>query len=345
MDSKFDLLEHSTDDIIVTVWCIAYNHEKYIKQTLEGFLMQKTNFRFEVLVHDDASTDATAKIIEDYAHNFPDLIKLILENENKKSKGINIGKEIMLPLSKGKFIAICEGDDFWIDDSKLQKQYDVMISNPNVSIVVGKVICCEEDGSPSNVIFPNEKLNLTKSGVIEKDRIGELTLTTYPFHTSSFFVTKTFQQKRLERNFTKYMNGDESYIREGLIEGDFYYINESISCRRLNSINNYNQRKLSWPFEKTINHALRFFYGEMLFDIQTNGEYFEILKKKATRISLCGLADKTIFNEIRKHYHIIAFDVLKELGFKNFFSYLMIRFFYKPYKKYMRSRYKCKQKI
>lgn len=105
--------------LMVTIRCTAYNHEPYIRACLEGFVMQKTNFRFEAIVHDDASTDGTAAIIKEYAEKYPDVIKPILERENQYSKG-TLGK-IMDEASKGKYIAFCEGDDYWTDPLKLQK--------------------------------------------------------------------------------------------------------------------------------------------------------------------------------------------------------------------------------
>ena len=112
--------------LMVTIRCLCYNHEPYIKQCLEGFLMQKTNFRFEAVVHDDASTDGSAAIIREYAEKYPDIIKPIFEKENQYSKKDGSLRRIMDEQMKGKYIAVCEGDDYWIDPLKLQKQVDFM---------------------------------------------------------------------------------------------------------------------------------------------------------------------------------------------------------------------------
>ena len=106
------------NDVKVTVFCLAYNHEKYIKKALDGFVMQKTNFKFEVLVHDDASADNTPNIIAEYAEKYPDIIIPILQKENQFSKHIPIAKTYFYPIMRGKYIAICEGDDFWTDEYK-----------------------------------------------------------------------------------------------------------------------------------------------------------------------------------------------------------------------------------
>ena len=100
--------------IVVSVACITYNHAPYIRQCLEGFLMQKTNFPIEIIVHDDASTDGTDDIIREYALKYPELFKVILQEENQYSKGVDV-LSLVFERSAGKYIAFCEGDDYWTD--------------------------------------------------------------------------------------------------------------------------------------------------------------------------------------------------------------------------------------
>jgi glycosyltransferase involved in cell wall biosynthesis len=117
--------------VLVSICCIAYNHEKYIANAIESFLMQKTNFDYEVLIHDDASTDKTPDIINYYKSNFPDIIKPLIQTENQYSKGVGcIHYKYNFSRAKGKYIALCEGDDYWTDPYKLQKQVDYMENNP-----------------------------------------------------------------------------------------------------------------------------------------------------------------------------------------------------------------------
>lgn len=118
-------------EVKVSIFCTAYNHEKYIRTALESFINQKVNFQFEVLVHDDASTDKTADIIREYEKKYPDIIKPIYQTENQYSKKIGIWKTYLYPRARGKYIAICEGDDCWIDENKLQMQVDYMESHPD----------------------------------------------------------------------------------------------------------------------------------------------------------------------------------------------------------------------
>lgn len=118
-------IEKSEEPIMVSVCCLVYNHEPFLRECFDGFVMQKTNFPIEILVHDDASTDHSADIIREYTAKYPHLFKPIYQTENQYSKGVNVFTEILNRL-KGKYIAVCEGDDYWTDPLKLQKQVDFM---------------------------------------------------------------------------------------------------------------------------------------------------------------------------------------------------------------------------
>lgn len=117
--------------ILVSINCITYNHEKYIADALESFLMQKTSFDFEILVGEDCSTDGTRKVVERYALQYPDKVKLITSDSNV---GFQRNMLRLFAHSQGKYIAICEGDDFWTDSSKLQIQVDYMEGHPECSL-------------------------------------------------------------------------------------------------------------------------------------------------------------------------------------------------------------------
>lgn len=122
---------------VVAIRCCTYNHEPYIRDALEGFVMQKTDFPFVAIVHDDASTDRTAEIIREYAEKYPDIIKPIYETENQYSKRDGSLARIMnkaCEATGAKYIAMCEGDDYWTDPLKLQKQVDFLESHPDYSM-------------------------------------------------------------------------------------------------------------------------------------------------------------------------------------------------------------------
>ncbi len=143
--------------IKVSVCCLAYNHEKFIKQTLDGFVMQKTNFPFEVLIHDDASTDSTADIIREYENKYPEIIKPIYQVQNQFKQGKSGDKYFNFPRVQGEYVSMCEGDDYWTDENKLQKQVDFLDKNPTYSIHFHPVKVIYEDNSNPDCIFPDFK--------------------------------------------------------------------------------------------------------------------------------------------------------------------------------------------
>lgn len=121
---------------LVSILCDVFNHENFLKETLDGFLSQKTTFPFEIIVHDDASTDNSRAIIKQYQENFPLIIKPIFQTVNQFSqRKTKIWCEYTFPKAKGKYIALCEGDDYWIATDKLQKQVDFLENNSEYSIV------------------------------------------------------------------------------------------------------------------------------------------------------------------------------------------------------------------
>ncbi|MCR6545242.1 glycosyltransferase [Dehalobacterium formicoaceticum] len=117
--------------VLVSVICITYNHENYIGDAIEGFIMQQTDFDFEILIGEDCSTDGTRKVIESYANQYPEKIKLITSDQNV---GMIENYRRVYAKSSGKYIAECEGDDYWTDPQKLQKQVDFMEAHPECSM-------------------------------------------------------------------------------------------------------------------------------------------------------------------------------------------------------------------
>jgi glycosyltransferase involved in cell wall biosynthesis len=121
------------NNIMVSISCLTYNHEPYIREAIESFLNQKTTFPFEILIHDDASTDKTAEIIREYELKNPHLIKPIYQTENHYVKKYKTIVQVQRGRAKGKYYAMCEGDDYWTDPYKLQKQVDFLEANPKFS--------------------------------------------------------------------------------------------------------------------------------------------------------------------------------------------------------------------
>lgn len=121
---------------LVSIACDTYNHAPFIRDALEGFLIQKTDFPFEIIVHDDASTDGTADIVREYERAHPGLFRCVYRAENVYSRDPKILEHYVFPLARGKYTAICEGDDYWTNPLKLQTQIDYMESHPDCTFCV-----------------------------------------------------------------------------------------------------------------------------------------------------------------------------------------------------------------
>ncbi len=144
-------------NIMVSVLCTAYNHEEFIKDAIEGVISQKTDFKYELIIHDDASTDGTAKIIEEYAEKYPGVIRTIFQAENQYQR-CNIYKTFLFPSIHGKYVAFCEGDDYWTDPGKLQAQVDVLEDNEQYSMCMHNAVKLNYETGAESLLdtFPQE---------------------------------------------------------------------------------------------------------------------------------------------------------------------------------------------
>lgn len=141
---------------LVSICSITYNHAPFIQQCLDGFLMQQCNFPIEIIINDDCSTDGTTEIIREYAEKYPDKIFPIFHEENLYSQGVRgMFQKFVYPKARGKYIALCEGDDYWTDPHKLQKQVDFLESHPEYSICYHKVQIVNSDASEIKGEFPD----------------------------------------------------------------------------------------------------------------------------------------------------------------------------------------------
>lgn len=209
---------------VVSILCNTYNQSKYISSALDSFLMQETDFPFEVIVHDDASTDTTADIIRMYENKFPDIIKPIYEEENKYTT-CDITMSIDLPKAKGDYIAFCEGDDYWIDAKKLQKAFDYMSKHDECSLV--SHLTDIDNGISKNTTKYNPAF-LHRGGIVSCD---EIIIETNLIHTSSFFIRRSLMEnnKALLKRLLSY---DAILVMLAATEGYIYIIPEVMSIYR-----------------------------------------------------------------------------------------------------------------
>jgi len=121
---------------LVSISCITFNHADFIRDAFEGFLKQRTTFSFEILIYDDASTDGTVEIIREYENRYPGLIFPVYQTDNQYSKGvIGISSKFNFTRARGKYIAVCEGDDYWTDPLKIQRQVDFLEENEEYTAI------------------------------------------------------------------------------------------------------------------------------------------------------------------------------------------------------------------
>ncbi len=150
---------------LVAIHCLVYNHEPYLRDCFEGFVMQQTNFPFVAIVHDDASTDGSAEIIHEYERKYPHIFKPIYEDSNVYSQGgFTVVNQIMnraIDATGAKYVALCEGDDYWTDSLKLQKQVDILENNQNYTMCYTNYATVNSQNTPIN--WTNKDINITYS--------------------------------------------------------------------------------------------------------------------------------------------------------------------------------------
>ena len=271
------------ENIVVSICCQTYNHVNYIEECLNGFLMQKTNFKFEILLRDDASTDGTTEIVKKYSDKYPDIINPLIYNENQYQKGISPFRD-NVRRAKGKYIAICEGDDYWTDPLKLQKQVDFLETNQDYSMCFhhSKVI-----NSVENYFFQLKNIEDREYSI---DEIFEIRL----FQTASI-VFKNFK----DYNFLNHKNvnsGDQILFLECAKNGKVRGMSDCMSNYRLHAgsisisriqddeimvkIKNYNQLK----YIKSRYTVSDLIYTKVLVDNRLNLFFLHLKKNKIKAI-------------------------------------------------------------
>lgn len=296
-------------NVEVSVCCITYNHQPFIKKAIDSFLSQETNFDFEIIIHDDCSTDGTIDVLKEYEQMYPDIIKIIFETENqwqKTKKGIFVN--YTLPHSQGKYIAICEGDDYWIDPRKLQKQYDVMENNKQVSLCFHDAVVTNCNGEViSTSMMKGNPFYKNSDGLYSCDEM--LVLDFVP--TASLF----FRKEMLIDNLLPYFdNGycEDLPLRITLVsKGAAYCINEKMSAYRTGnplSVNGTIRRKPEKIKATLMKHIeiLREFDEETKFKFHEAVEY--AINDKLVHICITtGDLKKLRSKELAKQYKTLSF--------------------------------------
>ena len=270
-----------SEEVKVSIYCLAYNHEKYIRGTLDGFLMQKTDFPFEILIHDDASTDATADIIREYAAKHP-CIKPIYQSVNQYSRGVRIGRTFQYPRIRGEYVAYCEGDDFWTDENKLQKQIDYMDAHPECMmcchaydkiraddgtlIETVRTLDSEGDISPADAISYNKRPTQLASQVVRFEVLRDM--------------PESFQSAGV---------GDYPLLLQAVATGTVHYLPDNMSTYRAVSAGSWTERMYR-DVKKQLEHWKRIAVFLQAFDDHYEGRFHTEVAAKLDEIDYrCAL--------------------------------------------------------
>ncbi len=214
----------------VTILCAAYNHEEFLRQTLDSFLMQQTDFPYEILVNDDASTDGTADILKEYAAKYPEIIRPFYQKENLYSRRINLYDVVFFPEVRGEYIAVCEGDDYWSDPEKLQRQVDWLDTHPDYSACVHNSYGHIEN-QPDRVLFAQDgdrdvPFSLVVQGMSQA------------FHTSSILARSEYILDPPDYRNVAYEQGYFTDYAIGIrlcLEGKVRFLDRCMSVYRIGS--------------------------------------------------------------------------------------------------------------
>ena len=285
------------DNPLVSICCITYNHAPYIRQCLDGFLMQKTNFKYEIVIHDDCSTDGTTEIIKEYAFKYPDIFVPLYEDENQYSKGVRgICAKFVYPKARGKYIALCEGDDYWIDENKLQMQVDFLENNPEYTM-------CFHNAEVLNEIPDTEVSSIY--GAEDRDYESTELYKKWIVPTASIVLRrKCLEYPIIERE--KFWAGDVIVIQSAVHQGKVYGFSKVMSVYRVS------QHGVSWEQQKKDKeHILK--------------DSFKILNHQlAIKMNFPKIDNKVIDYDIAERYIQISYltsNVIDKIKYlKNAFS-------------------------
>lgn len=303
-------------DVLVSVCCITYNQQDYIGKALESFINQKTNFKYEIIIHDDASTDNTADIIREYEKKYPDIIKPIYQTENQYSKKLKMFP-IVFKKAIGKYIALCEGDDYWCDEYKLQKQYDFMEKNTSCSLITTGAYLLDENSG--NLTIKKQPYKGSRYYSLEEIILGDGGL----FSTNSMFFRTKYVLKLPKFYYIAPVEDYPLTIYLAL-KGSVYYLKDITSVYRVNAKGSWSIRMNHGDFIKNkekLLHGLQLMFDEL--NIETNnkhhnivelfllGKNFEILNEKDDSNSIKDNKFKKLYRYGNKKSRIKYFIKIK----------------------------------
>jgi len=306
---------------LVSVKTIAFNQIDYIENCIEGVLMQKTDFVFEYIISDDGSKDGTREFIEKYAEKYPQIIRNISPSRNLGAvdNGIRVRKAC-----RGKYQASCEGDDYWTDPHKLQKQIDFLETNPKFGLVHSNGYLHYIKGNRRSIfndsIKENEYLSLNNSNVLEQILLGE-----YNILTCSVCLRGEFLKDIDFSEIKNLKSGDTALWLEYASRANVYYMNEPMVVHNI----------LTESASKSKNHKKLLAFSKSGFEME---KYYikkfsleeSVLKKVAIRrnkIFLKIAFDGQLYDEGLEAYNNLKENLIqKSIGYKPKLQYLGLKY-------------------
>ena len=280
------------ETVMVSICCITYNQEEYIRDALDGFLSQETDFSYEVLIHDDASTDGTADIIREYARQYPEIIKPILQTENQYAKGLtNVSGTYNFPRAKGRYIAMCEGDDYLTDPHKLQRQTDYMEAHPDCSLVFHSA-CIEVQG---RALTERRMRPYRRSRRVSPEEIIDKT-SGYPTASLMF---RADMVKILPDFYVNAPLADIPLQLMAAARGWAYYMDRPMCVYRLGGAFSWTTLMKQGDYER----KQRQYYQDMKkmyrgFDRETGGRFHEVARRALARIYFLTKVNTKQYGEV-----------------------------------------------
>lgn len=281
------------DSPIVSICCITYNHEAYITEAIEGFLIQETNFPFEILIRDDCSTDNTKYIIQEYVKQYPNLIKPIFEKENTFSKGIKPLPQVY-ENAKGKYIAICEGDDYWTDPSKLQKQVNFLQENPLYA-------ACFHDSLILNETQDSNKTQHIKIGDRKIDEDVDIVSIIKENNIATASIVFKNSIRKTPKYHYKTTKGDYALMVNIASQGTIKYLPEVMSAYRVHGGGVWSSQSEIYKEKENLN-----FYSLLQNHFSNNSHTLQAINKKKKYVYY-SLARKLVYKKqrIKSFYYIL----------------------------------------
>lgn len=249
----------------VSICCLTYNHEEYIKTAINSFLMQETTFPFEIIIYDDGSTDGNRKIISEYAANYPNIIKCIFPKENQYQFHKRVNIDFVFTNAAGKYIAICEGDDYWIDSLKLQKQYETLEHHKEIDLCLHPAYLLDEI-SQKRVgeigrypVNQNEPI-MSFEDVVNKP-FGQLATASSFFRATKIPFLKKYFETSQASIFDIFLHIITAYKKGA------YLLNEAMSVYRINVPGSWNKSSAKFGLDNHVfNRANAFKHLENFVD-------------------------------------------------------------------------------